>query len=75
VSAVAYAPSPPRDSVALGAMGESAPVAHLVDRLGPSRSVLPAAGSRAPVDRRIFMVLIMLFLLMEWASRRLRGLR
>jgi hypothetical protein len=53
---------------------DSAPVAGLVDALGPARA--PAAGlPHAPLDRRIFITLIMILLLAEWTSRRLRGLR
>lgn len=71
VAAVAYVPGgPPPASRA----EETAPVAYLVDRLGPARAAPPSAPA-APVDRRIIITLIMILLLVEWASRRLRGLR
>lgn len=54
---------------------ESAPLAYLVDRLGPAQSAPTSAMTRPAVDRRILMALIMILLLSEWASRRLRGAR
>lgn len=70
VSAVAYAPS--------AAFGHertvTAPTAFLVDQLGPPHVAAPEAPSR-PVDRRILLTIMMILLLAEWASRRLRGLR
>jgi hypothetical protein len=50
-----------------------APVAHLVDRIGPARAPVGRAGTRR-VDSRILMAIIMILLLAEWGSRRLRGL-
>ena len=70
VSAVAYAPT-----VASGReRAVAAPTAFLVDQLGPPRDAAPDAPS-APVDRRILLTLMIILLITEWASRRLRGLR
>jgi len=71
VSSVAYAPSGRRSEVE----ASSAPLAAMVARIGPARPIPTGADARPPVDRRIYMVLIMILLLTEWASRRLRGLR
>jgi hypothetical protein len=73
VASVAYLPdSLPRDGVTQSA---SAPLAHLIERLGPVRPVSTERLSSAPIDQRILLGLIMIFLLMEWSSRRLRGLK
>jgi hypothetical protein len=71
VASVAYAPSMAR---AVGSSAESAPIADLVERLGPAR-VLSSNMPRPPIDRRLWLTLIMVLLLAEWASRRLRGKR
>src|SRR5215510_4558926 len=73
VSAVAYVPEPV-GRVATSSLA-SAPLALLVDRVGPSRSSAPAGVGREPVDRRLILALIMMLLIAEWASRRLRRLR
>jgi hypothetical protein len=73
VGSVAYVPGDTADST--HNTNESAPLARLVDRLGPARAAAPAAPGRGPVDPRILITLIMLLLLTEWASRRMRGLR
>jgi hypothetical protein len=73
VAAVAYVPGAP-PHVANGS-GASAPLAHLIDRLGPSRPIAAGNTPRAPVDRGLLLALIMILLLAEWASRRVRGLR
>jgi hypothetical protein len=78
VASVAYVPST-RAAAPLGegastSAAASAPVANLVDKLGPARA-LPANLPRPPLDPRIFLTLIMILLLAEWASRRLRGKR
>jgi hypothetical protein len=77
VASVAYAPIA-RVTPAPGAPNVSnaaaAPVVALTDRLGPPR-VLASNIPSAPVDRRWLIALMMLLLLVEWASRRLRGLR
>lgn len=70
VASVAYAPATPTHA----SPADAAPVAHLVGRLGPARAV-PAGAPHRPVDRRVIITLIMILLLTEWASRRLRGLR
>jgi hypothetical protein len=72
VSAVAYAPSAPSTT---RVTDESAPLARLVDAIGPARPTAAGVTDRAPVDRRILIALMMILLLAEWASRRLRGLR
>ena len=73
VGAVAYVPS------AAGAIrsraAESAPLAYLIDRLGVPKPDAASGVTRSPVDRRTLMALIMILLLMEWTSRRLRGAR
>jgi hypothetical protein len=71
VSSVAYASAVP----AAEAGGFAAPVADLVERLGLPRPVSTDIATRAPVDRRVLLAIIMILLLTEWASRRLRGLR
>jgi hypothetical protein len=70
VEAVAYAPSAP----AAGGGASSAPVAELVNQLGPARE-LPGGSVGQPIDPRILIFVIMILLLAEWASRRLRGRR
>jgi hypothetical protein len=74
VASVAFAAGT-SDTHAASGNEASAPLAWMVDRLGPARSGPPAGGSRGPSDRRIFITLIMILLLTEWTSRRLRGLR
>jgi hypothetical protein len=69
VESVAYVTAAPR-SVDVAA---AAPLSHLIERLGPPRQTPPAIGGG--VDPIILMTLIMILLLAEWASRRLRGLR
>ncbi|HEY9225698.1 MAG TPA: hypothetical protein VIP11_03570, partial [Gemmatimonadaceae bacterium] len=71
VSAVAYAPEAPR---AASMPSSSAPLAFLVDRVGPPRS-LPSTGAGVQIDRRVILALIMILLLAEWSSRRLRALK
>jgi hypothetical protein len=53
----------------------SAPLAHLVERLGAARPISADTLAGALIDQRILLGLIMIFLLMEWSSRRLRGLK
>ena len=73
ISAVAYVPSP---AMLVATSGwESAPLAGLVDRLGPSLQNPPTRSGRGPTDPRLFLAAIMIFLIAEWGSRRLRGLR
>ena len=72
-SAVAYAP--PVGRAEPGGGTPAAPLASLVDRLGPARAAAPAGGTRAPIDRRFLLTAMMILLLAEWTSRRLRGLK
>jgi hypothetical protein len=73
VASVAYLPGLlPRDGATQPA---SAPLAHLIERLGPARPVSAESLSSTAIDQRILLGLIMIFLLMEWSSRRLRGLK
>jgi hypothetical protein len=77
IASVAYAPiarvtPPPGAPTASNAA--AAPVVALTDRLGPPR-VLASDIPSAPIDRRWLIALMMLLLLVEWASRRLRGMR
>jgi hypothetical protein len=75
VGAVAYVPHPAASATEPGrAPPASAPLARMVGRLGGAQPApnLPAHG---PIDRRIFLAIIMMLLISEWASRRLRGLR
>lgn len=72
IAAVAYLPATATD--AAGAQAATAPLARLVDRLGPARPA-PSSTTRPPVDRRLLLALMMILLLTEWGSRRLRGLR
>ena len=70
VASVAYAPVPvPR------ADEGTAHVANLVARLGPARPARPVSLASRTVDQKILMTIVLLLLLGEWASRRLRGLR
>ncbi|MDB4874615.1 MAG: hypothetical protein JWM41_1061 [Gemmatimonadetes bacterium] len=73
VGSVAYVGEAAASGAAL--RDESAPLARLVDRLGPARAVADAGGGSSWITTRLLMTLIMLLLLAEWASRRLRGLR
>jgi hypothetical protein len=71
VGSVAYVPA----RLSRAANAESAPLARLVDRLGPPQPPPIAASSRGPVDKRLLLAIIMTLLIIEWGSRRLRGLR
>ncbi len=80
VASVAYVPAtinaastlPERGGAAI--VEATAPVANLVDRVGPARP-LATNIPRPPLDRRILLMLMMILLLVEWTSRRLRGKR
>lgn len=72
IRAAAYAPV--ADGASPGEAFDAAPLASLVDRLGPARSLGEGLPSR-PIDPRWLIALMVLLLLAEWASRRLRGLR
>ncbi|MGH7618408.1 MAG: hypothetical protein ACREPM_14395 [Gemmatimonadaceae bacterium] len=71
VSGVAYAPPASGAAAATG----SAPLATMIDRIGPARPLPPGISGHPPIDHRVYLILILLLLLAEWASRRLRGLR
>ncbi|HEY4217385.1 MAG TPA: hypothetical protein VGM67_09610 [Gemmatimonadaceae bacterium] len=73
VGSVAYRSAAPE--LATSDVERSAPLAWMVQQLGSARTGPPSNGPRGPLDRRIFITLIMILLLSEWASRRLRGLR
>jgi hypothetical protein len=72
VAGVAYAPALARASVT-----DNAPVANLVETLGPSTSASKAAlaSSAAPVSLWWLFALLSMSLLAEWVSRRTRGVR
>ena len=53
----------------------AAPLASLVDRLGPPRALASDSPSRRRSTGDWLIALMMLLLLAEWASRRLRGMR
>jgi hypothetical protein len=73
VASVAYVPpSPPRPA---GDAGSSAPLARMIERLGPAQPGRDVGADRPPVDRRLLLALILTLLIIEWGSRRLRGLR
>jgi len=74
VTSVAYASQGARTTTGSTSAG-GAPLARLVQEMGPPRD-----GDRPPVqlwspDPRILLALVLLLLLVEWASRRLRGAR
>lgn len=71
VNAVAYVPP----STAASSLGESAPLVRLVDALGGPRQVPGRSTRGALIDSRILMAFMMLCLLAEWTSRRMRGLK
>ena len=73
VTAVAYVPGVAPAIV--GGSSSAAPLAHLVERVGPARPIAAEKIPRPPLDRRLLLALIMILLLTEWGSRRLRGLR
>jgi len=76
VGSVAFAPDrPARPPETAGIANESAPLAHLVERLGPAQPDPKRPFGRGPVDQRILLALVMTLLILEWGSRRLRGLR
>jgi len=72
VAAAAYRP---RAGVGAGERGSAAPLAALVEALGPARPA-PAAGTAARDLRPLLPLaaaLLLLALVAEWGSRRLRG--
>lgn len=52
---------------------DEAPLAHLVQRLGPQSSVPPGSAPRRPISPGWLFGVLAGALLLEWASRRLRG--
>src|SRR5262249_14992322 len=72
VSSVAYGAAHP---AARPDGAPSAPVAHIFDRLGAPMSAERAAARKWSPDPRLLVALMFLLLLVEWASRRLRGAR
>jgi hypothetical protein len=73
VASVAYVPPAPARASSDGQ--NAAPLARMVDRLGAAQPVLDVSAGRPPVDRRILLALILTLLIIEWGSRRLRGLK
>jgi hypothetical protein len=76
VAAVAYAPLVARPR-ALDVAVDEAPYASLIDALGPATALdrhLTRSTDPLAVDRLLFALLVM-SLLIEWTSRRLRGAR
>ena len=77
VGSVAYAPP---GNVAAStwtttiAAAASAPLAYLVERAGVAQPAPPRPAGWS-VDRQLLLMLMMILLLIEWGSRRLRGLR
>ena len=76
VAAVAYAPLVPRSVATNGALDE-APLASLIEALGPATSYDPRLASHndGGLITRALFALVVASLLVEWASRRLRGAR
>lgn len=73
VASVAYAP---RVAVAESAAGDPAPLADLVDRLGPhSGSVDRASPLQREVPSGVLLAIMIAAMLLELTSRRLRGAR
>jgi hypothetical protein len=73
VASVAYVPaSPPRSS---SDVESAAPLARMVDRLGPAQAMRDTGADRPPIDHRLLLAMILILLIVEWGSRRLRGLR
>jgi hypothetical protein len=69
VASVAYVPVTPSGQPKTF----DAPVASLFGRLGPPRPA-PVA-SHGTLDPRLLLAIVLFLLLVEWTSRRLRGLR
>jgi hypothetical protein len=76
VAAVAYAPLVAR-SVADNAGIDETPLASLIDALGPATTIDATAAPARDGTRttRILFALVVGALLLEWSSRRLRGVR
>ena len=52
---------------------DEAPLATLITRLGPATSAPPSSAGTTPISPGVLFGLLMAALLIEWASRRLRG--
>jgi hypothetical protein len=52
---------------------DEAPLATLITRLGPASSAPSSSDGTPPISRGVLFGLLMAALLIEWASRRLRG--
>jgi hypothetical protein len=66
----------PQAAAASESTADAAPLAHLYDALGEPTPAPPAgAPAHLPRDTRWFLPVILLALLLEWSSRRLRGAR
>src|SRR5205814_8878706 len=61
VAAVAYVPEVM--PAAANVSGAAAPLAHLIDRLGPARPIAKEKIPRPPIDRRLLLAVIMILLL------------
>ncbi len=73
VASVAYAP---RVAVAVDSGADPAPLADMVDRIGaPTRLLEPVSPLRSEAPSSILFGILLLSLLLELASRRLRGAR
>jgi hypothetical protein len=82
VASVAYLPDAavgtrpsPRQMDSTVSIADGAPLARMVDRLGPPRGRVTPDSGVARFDQRILIACVMLLLLAEWASRRMRGLK
>ncbi len=64
----------PRHHAQRLAVAASAPLAYLVERAGVAQPA-PRRPAGWSVDRQLLLMLMMILLLIEWGSRRLRGLR
>ena len=71
VGSVAAVPLPASDA---STSAEGAPLARLIDALGPATNVAPAESASRTLPAWLLPVMLLL-LLMEWGSRRMRGAR
>ena len=70
VAGVAYAGRVPKEPTAAT---DEAPIATLIDRLGPATAATGLPGPGFGISRAWLFGLLAVALLLEWASRRLRG--
>lgn len=75
LAAAAYAPG--TRSLPAASLAEPAPVAALIDAIGPPSAVAadPPRSSPLRLPSRYLFLAVALLLMVEWASRRLRGAR